>query len=232
MLLALLLAAAPAVHPERSRGTDEQTQLDYDAARAELAAQRLELAARYAKAPTALKRSAVLSAARAALLTAFDEQLFPAWAGTPWDFYGTTQTPREGNIACGYLVSTLMEHAGFKVPRVKMAQQASEYIVRSLAEPDEVMRFHDVERPAVLERLRAKLGEGLFVVGMDFHVGFLRVTGKEAKLCHAAFFEPKQMLCEDAATSAGFESRYHVIGKVFADVQLEGWLKGRDFPIR
>ncbi len=215
MLLALLLAAAPP---------------DYETVKADLATLREQTAVRYAKA--GLKKPLVLAEVRAALLTAFDEQLFPAWAGTPWDFYGTTEAPREGKIACGYFVSTLMLHAGFKVPRVKMAQQASEYIVRSLAEPEEVLRLRDLERSEVVERVRSKLGEGLFVVGMDYHVGFLRITAKDAQLCHAAFFKPKQMLCESAATSAGFSSGYHVVGKLFADPQLRAWLEGKDVPLR
>ena len=217
MLLALLLAAAPP---------------DYETVKSDLALLRERTALRYAKASSIAKKAVVLAETRGALLTAFDDQLFPAWAGTPWDFYGTTEVPRDGKIACGYFVSTLMLHAGFKVPRVKMAQQASEYIVRSLAEPEETLRLHDLERAAVIDRVRARLGEGLFVVGMDYHVGFLRLTARDAQLCHAAFFEPTAMLCEPAATSQGFSSGYHVIGKLFADVQLRAWLEGKEIALR
>jgi len=34
------------------------------------------------------------------------EEIFPAWSGTPWDFNGISQTPGEGEIACGYFVSS------------------------------------------------------------------------------------------------------------------------------
>ena len=206
--------------------------VDYDAAKSELSALRQRTQVEYAKANTAAKKSAALAVARAELLAAFDTQLFPAWAGTAWDFYGTTEAPREGKIACGYYVSTLMRDAGFKVERVKLAQQASEWIVKTLAENDETLRFRNNESKALLAEVRSKLGEGLFVVGMDFHVGFLRIDAKGEQLCHAAFFEPKAAVCEDAATSPGFASTYHVVGKLFADAQLRAWLEGQRFPVR
>ncbi len=206
--------------------------VDYDAAKADLSSLRERTLSQYARATTPAKKSAVLSAARAQLISAFETQLFPAWAGTPWDFYGTTEVPREGKIACGYYVSTLMRDAGFKVARIKLAQQASESIVRTLAEDDGTLRFRDVEAGKLLDDVRAKLGEGLFVVGMDYHVAFLRVDAAGARLCHAAFFEPKVAVCEDAATSPGFASTYHVVGRLFGDAQLKGWLDGQSFPIR
>ncbi len=154
------------------------------------------------------------------------------WAGTTWEFYGTTEVPREGAIACGYYVSTLMRDAGFKVERVKLAQQASEYIVRTLAAPEQTMRFRDGDVKSLLASLRATHGEGLYVVGMDFHVAFLRVDAKSEQLCHLAVFAPTAVLCEDAATSAGFVSRYHIVGKLFSDAQLRAWLDGAAIPVK
>jgi hypothetical protein len=208
------------------------TPTDYGAVKADLAALRQRTQAQVANAPTVAKQAAALSFARAALVTAFDTQLFPAWAGTPWDFYGTTEVPREGQIACGYYVSTLMRDAGFKVERVELAKEASEHIVRTLAEAGETLRFRNAEPPKLLAQVRAKLGEGLFVVGMDFHVAFLRIDPKGEQLCHAAAFEPRAAVCEDAATSTGFVSRYHVVGKLFADAQLRGWAAGQRLPTR
>lgn len=205
---------------------------DYSEVKSDLAALRVQSRAAYAQAPTAAKKTAALATARSALLTAFDTQLFPAWAGTTWEFYGTSETPRDGAIACGYYVSTLLRDAGFKVERVKLAQQASEYIVRSLAEPEQTVRSRDGDVKALLARLRATHGEGLYVVGMDFHVAFLRIDSKGEQLCHSAVFTPTAVLCEDAATSLGFVSKYHVAGKLFGDAQLRGWLEGASIPMK
>jgi hypothetical protein len=47
----------------------------------------------------------------------------------------TSETPGRGEIACGYFVSTVLRDAGFGVERVRLAQQASERIVRTLSAP-------------------------------------------------------------------------------------------------
>ncbi|MBS1152449.1 MAG: hypothetical protein H6Q89_4147 [Myxococcaceae bacterium] len=205
---------------------------DYAAVKSDLAALRERTRVQVAQAATPSTKAAALATARAELIAAFDTRLFPAWAGTRWDFYGTTEVPREGKIACGYYVSTLLRDAGFKVERVKLAQQASEWIVRTLAEDADTLRFRHAELPTLLQQVRTRLGEGLFVVGMDYHVAFLRLDSKGAQLCHSAVFEPKSAVCEDAATSPGFASSYHVVGKLFADAQLQGWVEGQRFPVR
>lgn len=191
----------------------------YEAAVARLAEKRVELAA----APEKQR----LERARAALLAAFDEQLFPAWEGTPWDFYGTSETPKEGKIACGYYVSTLLRDAGFKVERVKLAQQASEKIVKTFASEGEIQRFRDVAPAEVVKQVRAKHGPGLYVVGLDYHAGLLRITREGALLCHAAVLGPAHALCEKAETSPGMVSAYHVVGPALSDARVRDWLAGR-----
>lgn len=205
---------------------------NYSAVKSDLGSLKARAHADFNKATTQKQKTAALAKARAELLAAFDQQLFPIWSGTPWNFYGTTETPKEGTIACGYFVSTLMRDAGFDVERVKLAQQASEYIVKTLAEPNDTLRFRNVEKATVIADLRKKLGDGLFVVGMDYHVAFLRLDGARADLCHAAVFEPKAAVCEDAAASPGFTSNYHVVGRVFSDAQLTAWLAGQSFPTK
>src|SRR6188474_3208784 len=51
------------------------------------------------------------------LLNNIRDSLFTCWLGTPWDFYGTTQTPGKGKIACGYFVTTLLRDMGASVNR-------------------------------------------------------------------------------------------------------------------
>lgn len=132
----------------------------YGTIKSDLATLKARAAADFGKATTQKQKTAVLAKARADLLTAFDQNLFPIWSGTPWNFYGTTETPQEGHIACGYFVSTLMRDAGFDVERVKLAQQASEYIVKTLAAPEDTKRFRNVEKPKVIDELKRSLGDG------------------------------------------------------------------------
>jgi len=176
------------------------------------------------------KRKEVLEKARAALLSAIDQDLFPAWYGTRWEFYGATETPGVGAIACGYFVSTVLRDAGLKVERVKLAQQYSEWIVKTLVPKSLTWRFSNVPQEEVVARVRKAGGDGLYVVGLDYHVAFLRLDGDRADLCHSAVFEPVAVVCEPAATSAGMASGYHVVGKLFSDELVLKWLKGTAIP--
>ena len=86
----------------------------YTELKASIIARRTELGAVYARSD---RKDTVITTARAYLLTTIDAQ-FEHWKGTPWDFNGTTRTPGEGAIACGYFVTTVLEQAGFKIERV------------------------------------------------------------------------------------------------------------------
>lgn len=193
--------------------------------RGALAVQRATLAQRYAETPDA----AVLAEARTAVLDAIVDVYFPAWEGTPWEFHGTSQVPGEGSIACGYYVSTILRDAGFRVERVRLAQQPAEWIQRTFLASGDLTRFHDKPVPAVLEHIRAS-GDGLYLVGLDHHVGFLLKEGERLDMCHASYIEPVAVTCQPAATAAALPSGYTVVGKLFDDEMMRGWLEGRDWP--
>jgi len=220
--LVTLLSAAP---PKSAAA------LAYPEALASLAADRAALASAYQRAKKPQQRAAVLARARARLLEAFDQDLLPAWYGTTWEFYGMSEAPGEGAIACGYLVSTVLRDAGLRVERIRMAQQASEYIVRSLALPEKVLRFSDQTNAQVVEGVRAH-GDGLYVVGLDYHVGFLRLDGPEARFCHSSYLGTRVVVCEDAAESPGMRSSLHVVGDALPDARVLDWLLQRPVPTK
>jgi len=166
-------------------------------------------------------------AGRVAVLNFLDETAFPAWAGTPWDYNGTSTTPGEGKIACGYLVTTVLLHAGFKIERVLLAQQASANIVATLARGTPVVRFTPKDNADALAQIRKRFGDGLFIVGFDYHVGFLRLEGERAEFCHSSVIEPATAICEPPVASGAFVSRLYVVADALNDRVLDDWLAGR-----
>jgi hypothetical protein len=60
------------------------------------------------------------------------DSIIPYWFGTKWNFYGTTEVPRNGSIACGYFVTTVLRDAGLRINRIKLAQAASEEMMKSV----------------------------------------------------------------------------------------------------
>ncbi|MBI5543148.1 MAG: hypothetical protein HY901_04625 [Deltaproteobacteria bacterium] len=198
----------------------------YDETIARLAAERSRLAARYSKAERRGERRRILSQARELLLEAIDRELIPAWYGTPWEFYGASERPGEGTIACGYFVTTVLRDAGLRIERVRLAQQASEHIVRTLTPAERVLRLKHQSNEQVVHRTRL-LGDGLYVVGLDWHVGFLRIDGESARFCHSSYLGTKVVACEDARSSGGMESGLHVVGDALSEVRIVDWLLRR-----
>lgn len=185
------------------------------------------LAARLAFEP----RERVLAEARAVQVEAARAHLLPAWLGTAYAYDGTSEVPGEGRIACGYLVSTVLRDLGHLVDRVPLAQSAAEQIVRTVAEEPEIARFWGAAPEEVVASV-AERGEGLYVIGLDTHVGFLLVNaGGEVELCHASKRRAAGgVVCEEAASSPSMRSRYHVVGDALGVRTLEAWLHGEALP--
>ncbi|MFT5513796.1 MAG: hypothetical protein ACI8SE_002206 [Bacteroidia bacterium] len=77
--------------------------------------------------------------AQALLYTTINAHLPSYWIGTEWDFNGTTQTPKSGNIACGYFLTTTMQQTGYEIKRVWMAQQASSVLIKAYCSDIKIM---------------------------------------------------------------------------------------------
>lgn len=198
----------------------------YDEARATLEARRVELAQRWPK-----ERAAARVEARRALLDYLDTAAFPAWSGTPWAFSGTTTTPKEGAIACGYFVTTVLEQAHFRLERVRLAQQASAYLVSTVARGSTVEWLRPKDSAAALTEMKARFPAAkLLVVGFDLHVGFVRLEGERAAFCHSSYLEPGVVTCEDPLTAGAFVSSLYVVTDALTDALLDDWLLGRDVP--
>lgn len=170
-------------------------------------------------------KKVILEKAQKIFVASIYNQIIPAWYGTDWDFYGTTETPKQGKIACGYFVTTVLRDAGVRVQRVSLAQQASENIIKSLTTATFIKRFHN----APIEKFVADvqtLGEGLYVVGLDTHVGFILHDGNEVWFIHSAYVEPSEVIKEKALESPILSaSKYRVLGKISADNQfIVNWL--------
>jgi len=166
-----------------------------------------------------------IAAARELLVTTLRDELLPAWNGTAWAMNGTTQTPHDGEIACGYFVSTTLMHAGFRVERARMGQQASTYITRSLVTREQIWRTSDQPIDRFVARLREG-GDGIYIVGLDNHVGFVIVDGDDTWFHHAGPGEAG--VRREPAVTASFlsTSRYREAAKLFDDALVEKWLRG------
>jgi len=214
--------------PETDTRPEASGEVPYEDVLAAIAGAREDLAARYAAA-TGAEREAVVAEARGVVESAIVDDLFPRWSGTPWAFYGTTTVPGQGSIACGYFVSTVLEDAGFRVERVRLAQQAAEHIILTLVPKTSIRRFSNAPASEVVDAVHAD-GDGLYLLGLETHVAFLSKRGDAVQMCHSSYLGTSAVVCEDALTSAAMVSDYRVTGKLLQEPMMVAWLEGRPLP--
>lgn len=177
-------------------------------------------------------KKVILRQVRARLEGDLVNHIFPAWYGTPWDFNGVSQKPGEGKIACGYFVSTCLNHAGVKVSRVKLAQQPSQRIIRTFVSKKQTKIMAGKSMKQVRGYLK-QAGNGLYIVGLDRHVGFIFVQGNEIRFIHSAYYKPENFVKSEPIEGKNplSDSKYRVFGKLFSDSMLIKWLRGEAFSV-
>lgn len=201
----------------------------YDAKLYDIANSRQHILKTFNETETTFGKFEMIASARFDLMDLVEKELFPHWYDTKYDFNGTTETPGEGKIACGYFVTTVLRDIGVPIERVKMAQAASETMIKNLVDEDLIQRFNKVSIKKFVYEVE-KMGEGLFVVGLDTHAGFLFYDGVELRMIHSTGRKPKKVINEKAMTSPSLiRSKYKVVGKISDDEDLiKRWLYNQD----
>ena len=157
-------------------------------------------------------------------MTVIVDSIFPYY-GTAWDFNGTTQTPGKGAIACGYFVSTVLRDAGITLNRIKTGQSASQAIVKEFADKNSTKIFSNQPLDSTLNFVKEK-GAGLFIIGLDYHVGFVYYDSQHIWFIHSKWANPKAVVKENAAQSEIlYYSKYRIAGKISSNkTLLDKWV--------
>jgi hypothetical protein len=197
---------------------------DYSALKVEINTKKEKLQSAYSRADE-LRKSEIVKETKNYLVKIISTEVFKQWYGTKWDFNGTTRTPKKGEIACGYFVTTVLEDIGFNIPRIKWAQSASEFFIKKLA-PNNLKRFTDKPLSEVKKYL-ISAGDGLYLVGLDTHVGFVLVEGKTISFIHSNYYYPDLGVMKENITTKNplSDSHYRIFGKLMTDEMVTNWLK-------
>ena len=195
----------------------------------EIEQKRIELYKQYISAGS-LKRDSLRIFAKKYVFGKLVKEVFPAWYGTQWDFYGITATPKKGKIACGYFVTTILKQVGFNIPRYKWAQLSAEDIIKQFTKESNIKRMRNAPVKAVDTYIK-KSGNGLYVVGLDCHVGFVCNSNDTISFIHSSYYEPEIGVMSQKLDSQNplRDSRYRVFGKIFDDTMIEAWILGKKF---
>lgn len=212
----------------------------WDQAVDDVAGERARLGAAWRAATTPAERAAVRDRASRYLAGAMIGRLMPPWLGMPWglgrDSTATRPHQPGKTIACSYFVGAVLQGAGFQLrDRFRLGQAAALIIQRSLVGgAGKVHRFLSIP-PAELAARLATLDDGLYVIGLDVHVGFVVVRGDEVRFVHASYTDD-QVVSDEALVAAGAIARSQPRGYFVSPVVtfagaaddwlIERWLEG------
>jgi len=174
----------------------------------------------------------VVIEARKLLFDTMTEHTLPFWLNTSWSFNGTTRIPGKGSIACGTFVVYNLQDIGFKIPS-KMARQPSENIIKNLVGKKGIKRFSNNVPMKKVEKWILRTGEGIYIVGLDNHVGFIINRNNRVSFFHSNYYAPSLKVVNQDITEKSplTDSRYRIVGKIFDDRMIKKWIKGKSFPV-
>ncbi|MFN8286927.1 MAG: hypothetical protein U0V74_09260 [Chitinophagales bacterium] len=199
----------------------------YDSLKAEIERARLNYLKQYNNSNAASKDSLVTEAHNY-LLRTITTDIFQQWYNTPWSFYGNTKKPGSGSIACGYFVTTVLKDAGFNIPATAWAQLASESMIVKLNPA--VKRFSRKSIEEFTETFKNE-PDGLYIVGLDCHVGFVSKINGELQFTHSSYYQPDIGVMSENPKGHNplNDSKYRVLGEILHRDMVVNWIKGTKY---
>ncbi len=186
---------------------------------------RKQFAAKYSK---SLPRSiAANEALNEFWISSISNTLFTKWENTPWDFNGITTTPKQGAIACGYFVTTILRDMDCKINRTKLAICPSSVMMRTLAPRQKLMNLSSLAYVDFNDALK-DLGKGVYIIGLDFHTGFIVNDGRDNWFIHSNYIRREGVIKERVLNSGALRSSKTrwLISLTRDKVFMQKWLKG------
>ncbi len=166
---------------------------------------------------------------RSYLNRSISANVLPAWYGTPWNYNGVAENPLDGAVACGFFVVNVLRNCNFKM-KSKMARQPSENIIKNLIQSKYIKRFSNISIDILLDHLQ-KTGEGVYIIGLDSHVGFLLNINGKIRFTHSHGYLFVLSEIPDFSPTL-LNSNYLVVGKLFDDAMIKKWLNDQAFSIK
>jgi hypothetical protein len=183
---------------------------------------------KYKNAKTDTDKKSVIAESRHLFIKSLTVELFPYWYGTTWNFYGYGDTPRVNAVACGYFVALLLRDAGAKVDVHDLAEGTSGAMIKKLVAPAYIKKYRNVDYGLFFDAVK-KDGDGLYIVGLDNHTGFLLC---EKQVLYFIESVPGDVVRRRPAGESGWltGSNFRMTGKISADPAfLRKWLTGEKF---
>jgi hypothetical protein len=196
----------------------------YDSVKIEIKSQQFRLAQYYKNADEKTKKK-IIQEAQSYIALTLNNELIPFWIDTEWDFNGTTETPRQGAIACGFFVSTVLMHAGFQLNKSHLSTGTASVMIRSLCNPSSIKTIPNKKFENFMAYLQTQ-NDGVYIVGLDKHVGLITKHQHQIYFIHSRKPRTAGVIKELASESPSLKSSSgFVIGNLLENESLViAWL--------
>jgi len=201
-------------------GLNFTPQTNYTKTKQEIVTARKLFKKQYQKEQDITKKTMILDSAAQYFTTSLVNNIIPYWYGTEWDFNGHTNIPNQGEIACGYFVSTTLKHMGVALNRYKMAQQASKLEVESVAIKQNNVIFSMDKN---ISKELSKLQDGVYIVGLDNHVGYIYKHDTTSYFINSSYITDRVMI-ELPEHSDAFQSNVYYLAPVTNREFVKKWM--------
>ena len=138
------------------------------------------------------------------------------WFGTKYDFNGDTAVPYDGRIACGYFVNRVLNDMGYTNDVEELSQLSASRIINFYSKPEEI--FFSTNESNNFGYIKSNLrGDnfGLYLIGLDTHVGFLYKVNEDYYFIHASKRFPYCVISQKMFLSSTIkDSKIIYIGKI------------------
>ncbi len=196
----------------------------YDSLKVEIKTQQFRFTEYYHQA-TPEQKAEIMRQIQGYIFNTVKDHLIPFWYETEWDFNGTTERPREGAIACGYFVTTVLRHAGFRLDKYHLSRKASRELIENVCLYQNIKTIRDNDFDGLMSHL-GNQNDGIYIIGLDTHVGFLIKENGEMHFVHSR--KPRRVgVVREKATEASalLDSEIYVIGNLLENEDiLFNWL--------
>jgi hypothetical protein len=156
------------------------------------------------------------------------KEIIPHWYGTPWSFGGHTSVPNQGEIACGYFISTTLRDMDMKLNRYALAQKSPIDEAKMISCGSDILSVVQETPEKAFEEIDRLTQEGLYFIGFDEgHVGYLLKRDGELLLIHSNYFSPVSVCMEKLEESRVFDrfTSFHLVDISHNEALLKRWLE-------
>jgi len=161
-------------------------------------------------------------------------KLIPHWYGMSWNLAGYSDVPNQGTVGCGYFVSNLLRHSGFRINRFRGGQTSPPALCKTVQLSDSVYEVVAMNFDNVYEKIKADIKDGIYVCGLACHVGFLLKRKSQLFFIHSDYTGKCMVRMEYANYSDVFSSSsVYYIGEISTNKKLLfQWLNNDEITVR